>query len=129
MPLPRTLARLNRRGFNRVSRHVVPWLPGFGLVVHTGRRSGREFRTPVNVFPGADGRYTIALTYGTDSDWVRNVLAAGGCRLITRRRTVRLSHPRVVHDESRAAVRPLERRVLRLAGVADFLVLDADGPG
>ena len=124
MPLPRTLARWNKAGLNRVTRHVAPWMPGLGVVVHTGRRSGRRYQTPVNVFPAGDG-YLLALTYGADSDWVKNVLAAGGCELVTRRRTVRLVTPQLVHDEHRRGIRPLERQVLRLIGVADFLSLKA----
>jgi deazaflavin-dependent oxidoreductase (nitroreductase family) len=89
---------------------------------HAGRRSGRRYQTPVNVFPAADG-YLLALTYGPDSDWVKNVLAAGGCELVTRGRTVRLVSPQLVHDENRRGIRPLERQVLRLIGVADFLSL------
>ena len=72
--------------------------------------------------PAADG-YLLALTYGPDSDWVKNVLAAGGCELVTRGRTVRLVSPQLVHDENRRGIRPLERQVLRLIGVADFLSL------
>ena len=129
MPLPRTLARWNKVGLNRVTKHVAPWMPGFGVVVHAGRRSGRRYQTPVNVFPAADG-YLLALTYGPGSDWVKNVLAAGGCELVTRGRTVRLVSPQLVHDENRRGIRPLERQVLRLIGVADFLSLKtapADG--
>ena len=122
MPLPRTLARWNKVGLNRVSTRVAPWMPGFGVVAHTGRRSGRLYQTPVNVFPAGDG-YLLALTYGPDSDWVKNVLAAGGCELVTRGRTVRLVSPQLVHDENRRGIRPLERQVLRLIGVADFLSL------
>ncbi len=122
MPLPRTLARWNKVGLNRVTRHVAPWMPGFGVVAHAGRRSGRRYQTPVNVFPAADG-YLLALTYGPDSDWVKNVLASGGCELVTRGRTVRLVSPRLVHDENQRGIRPLERQVLRLIGVADFLSL------
>jgi deazaflavin-dependent oxidoreductase (nitroreductase family) len=125
MPLPRALGRLNRVGLNRVIRHFVTWVPGFGLVVHPGRRTGRVYRTPVNLFT-ADGHFTIALTYGAHTDWVRNVLAAGGCEVITRGRRIRLRDPRIVHDESRAAIRPLERVFLRAVRVADFLVLDRD---
>jgi hypothetical protein len=51
----------------------------------------------VNVFPTEDG-YRFALTYGTDTDWVKNVLAAGGCQLETRGRVVRLVAPRLYHD-------------------------------
>lgn len=124
MPLPRGLARLNRIGLNRLIRHVAPWFPGLGLVLHVGRRSGRVYSTPVNLFT-ADGHYTIALTYGRESDWVRNVLADGGCRIVHRGRELRLAEPRIVHDETRAAIRPAERFFLRLFRIADFLVLDA----
>ena len=122
MPLPRTLARWNKVGLNRVTRRVAPWMPGFGVVVHVGRRSGHRYQTPVNVFPAPDG-YRLALTYGPDSDWVKNVLAAGGCELMTRGRAVRLVSPQLIHDENRRGIRPLERNVLRLIGVADFLSL------
>jgi deazaflavin-dependent oxidoreductase (nitroreductase family) len=123
MPLPRTLARLNKVGLNRITRRIAPWLPGFGVVIHRGRRSGRVYETPVNVFQAPDG-YMFALTYGPDSDWVKNVLAAGRCELRTRGRTVRLVSPRLVHDEHQRGVRPLERQVLRLLGVTDFLYLE-----
>jgi deazaflavin-dependent oxidoreductase (nitroreductase family) len=126
MPFPRALAKLNRVGLNRVIRHIAPWLPGLGLVIHVGRRSGAVYRTPVNLFT-ADGHFTVALTYGPNSDWVRNVRAAGGCEVITRGRRIRLVEPRIVHDETRAAIRPIERQLLRLMRVADFLVLDEAG--
>jgi deazaflavin-dependent oxidoreductase (nitroreductase family) len=122
MPLPRTLARWNKAGLNRVTKRIAPWMPGFGVVVHAGRRSGRRYQTPVNVFPAGDG-YLLALTYGADSDWVKNVLAAGGCELVTRGRAVSLAWPQLVHDEERRGIRPVERQVLRLIGVADFLSL------
>jgi deazaflavin-dependent oxidoreductase (nitroreductase family) len=122
MPIPRTVARLNRVGLNRLTRRLAPWLPGFGVVVHRGRRSGREYRTPVNVFPRSDG-VRIALTYGADSDWVKNVLAAGSCRLHTRGRYLGLSDPHLVHDPDRTGIRPPERAVLRLMRVSDFLDL------
>ena len=80
MAIPRTVGRWNKVGLNRVTRRIAPWLPGFGVVVHRGRRSGRIYRTPVNVFPTGHG-YRFALTYGADTDWVKNVLAAGGCQL------------------------------------------------
>jgi deazaflavin-dependent oxidoreductase (nitroreductase family) len=126
MPIPKVVARLNRVGLNRVTRRIAPWAPGFGVVVHRGRRSGRTFRTPVNVFPTSDG-VRIALTYGADSDWVKNVVAAGGCRLLTRGRDLALTDPHLVHDPQRTGTRALERQVLRLLGVADFLLLTTEG--
>jgi hypothetical protein len=56
---------------------------------------------------------------------VKNVLAAGGCVLVTRGHAVRLTGPRLYHDESRSGIRPVERQVLRLLGVADFVALTA----
>jgi deazaflavin-dependent oxidoreductase (nitroreductase family) len=122
MPIPRVVGRWNKVGLNRVTRHLAPWLPGFGVVVHCGRRSGRLYRTPVNVFATEDG-YVLALTYGPDTDWVKNVLAADGCELQTRGRVIRLASPRLFRDEARRDIRPLERQVLRVIGVADFLSL------
>ena len=122
MPIPRTVGRWNKAGLNRVTRHIAPWIPGLGVVIHRGRRSGRRYQTPVNVFPADDG-YIFALTYGPDTDWVRNVLAAGGCELRTRGRTVRLVSPRLYRDEDRRGIRPFERQVLRVLNVADFLSL------
>ena len=120
MPIPRIVGRWNKVGLNRITRRVAPWMPGLGVVVHRGRRSGRMYQTPVNVFARSDG-YVFALTYGPDTDWVKNVLAAGGCELRTRGRTVGLTSPRLFHDEARRDIRPVERQVLRVIGVADFL--------
>ena len=127
MALPRTLARWNKVGLNRVVRHVAPWMPGLGLVVHRRRRSGRTYQTPVNTFPTEDG-YIIALTYGAENtDWVKNVQAAGGCELRTRGRVLQLGAPRVYHDETRRAIRAPHRQVLRLLGVTEFLSLTIVG--
>ncbi len=122
MPIPRAVRQWNKVGLNRITKHIAPWLPGFGVVVHRGRSSGRRYQTPVNVFPAEDG-YVFALTYGPDTDWVKNVLAAGGCGLQTRGRAIRLVSPHLFHDESRRGIRPVERQVLRIIGVADFLSL------
>lgn len=123
MPLPRWLARANRHATNRITGPVAGHLPGFGIVVHTGRTTGRTYRTPVNVF-GTDTGYAVALTYGPDSQWVRNVLAAGGCELETRGHTERLMAAGVVHDEDRRAVPWLVRQILGALDVADFLLLE-----
>jgi hypothetical protein len=50
VPLSPNLARFNRRVTNRAARHIAGWAPTFALVTHTGRRSGHEYATPVNVF-------------------------------------------------------------------------------
>jgi deazaflavin-dependent oxidoreductase (nitroreductase family) len=125
MPIPDGMRRVNKVALNKVTRLVAPWLPGLGVVVHRGRRSGKQYRTPVNVFPRPGGRYVMALTYGPDTDWVKNVVAAGGCTLLTRSGQVRLTRPRVFHDETRQEIRVVERAVLGLLNVNEFLELRA----
>lgn len=122
MPLSKELAQFNRRVTNRVTRRIAGWLPGFAIVFHTGRRSGRSYQTPVNAFRAPDG-YRIALTYGAESDWVRNVQAADGCELLVRGRRVRLVQPRLVTDPSRRWAPPIVRQILGLIGATQYLYL------
>lgn len=97
MPAPRSMARFNRRFTNRLALKVAGYLPGFAIVSHVGRRSGRGYRTPVNAFRTGGG-YIIALTCGSQSDWVKNVVAAGSCELRTSGRRVRLYNPHIKTD-------------------------------
>ena len=127
MPAPRWLAKANRVGFNKLVRRVAPRAPGFGLVIHRGRRSGHAYRTPVNVFREEDG-FLIALTYGPDTDWVKNVFAAGGCELETRGRRYELTAPRLYRDESRRRVPAPVRVALGAIRASDFLAFDIAGP-
>jgi deazaflavin-dependent oxidoreductase (nitroreductase family) len=92
------------------------------IVVHVGRKSHRRYRTPVVVFRRGD-HFLIALTYGPDSEWVKNVLAEGGCELEMRGRTLRLHQPRVVHDPQRQRMPLVVRVALGLLNVSDFLEL------
>ena len=123
MPIPRAVARLNLILTNPILRHVAWWAPGFAMVTHVGRTSGRVRRTPVNIFARGRG-YVIALTYGRDSEWVKNVQAAGECVVETRGRHIRLVRPEVIHDPSRRMMPWPVRLILRLVGVTDFLVLE-----
>ena len=128
MPLPRRLANFNRVVTNRVVGPLARYLPGFAIVSHVGRRSGRTYRTPVNLFGRGDD-YVIALTYGADSQWVRNVLAAGGADIETRGRRLHLVDPEVVRDPARSLVPKPIRVPLRLVNVDEFMLLkhaDAD---
>lgn len=129
MPLPRWLARANNAGLNRVVKHIAPWAPALGLVVHRGRKSGRRYETPIMVFRSGE-EFLIALTYGGGhTEWVKNVVAADGCELRTGGRVYQMGAPRVYRDESRSGIRPVERRVLGLLGSSDFLSLTiADRP-
>jgi deazaflavin-dependent oxidoreductase (nitroreductase family) len=122
MPLPKRLARFNLLVTNRVLGPAARRLPGFAIVSHVGRRSGRVYRTPVNLFRSQD-RYVIALTYGSDSQWVLNVLAAGAVDIETRGQRLQLVGPEVVYDPRRSLVPRSVRQVLRLASVSEFMLL------
>ena len=110
MALPRWLGRFNVAVTNRLTMPIAGWAPWFGIVEHVGRSSGVVRRTPINVFRHGRNRWVVALTYGPDLDWVENVMAAGGCRLRTRGRWIRLVEPRRSNDPSRRQV-PLPVRV------------------
>src|SRR3954471_10116793 len=115
MPLPRSLARFNKVITNRIGRVLAPRVPGAAVIVHRGRRSGREYRTPISAFRRPGG-YAAALTYGPGAEWVQNVLAAGNATLETVGRRVPVTNPRVVHDPARRLVPPLVRDILGLIG-------------
>src|SRR5713101_1432378 len=118
----RWVAAFNRTILNRITSRFANRLPGFGILTHVGRKSGRLYRTPVNVFRVPEG-FLIALTYGRDSEWVRNVLAAGGCQLETCRVPYQLSAPIIVHDPTRRRFPLLVRIILGLIGANDFMQL------
>jgi deazaflavin-dependent oxidoreductase (nitroreductase family) len=99
----RWAAAFNLAVTNRITSRFAGRSPGFGILKHVGRKSGRLYLTPVNVFREPDG-FLIALTYGRECEWVKNVLAAGGCELVTRGVRYQLSAPTIVHDPHLAAI-------------------------
>jgi deazaflavin-dependent oxidoreductase (nitroreductase family) len=100
---------------------IATKLPAFGVLTHIGRKTGRIYHTPINVFRRGD-QYLFFLTYGSDVQWVKNVLAAGSCSVESRGRVVELVEPELITDpELRPApphVRFVERRI---AGVTQYL--------
>jgi len=95
---PKQVARFNRMVTNRTIGRLanVLKIPTFGYVIHVGRKSGKVHRTPVNVFRIRDG-FLFGLTYGRDTEWVKNVLAAGRCAEETRGRVYELVDPAFVN--------------------------------
>lgn len=99
MEFPQGFARFNRHVTNPVQRLWAGWLPPFAIVEHVGRRSGKQYRTPVNVFSTTvDGKpgVAIVLTYGPDRDWLKNLTAAGGGRMRRNGKSFDVSDPQVV---------------------------------
>lgn len=103
------------------------------ILRHTGRRSGREYETPVTATQTADG-FVIGLPYGPNTDWLKNVLASGSATMVYQGSSYPVDGPEVIpsaeaaHDFSAG-----ERRTLRLFGVEECLRLHrvepADAPG
>lgn len=118
----RWLAKINIVLTNRITGLFAGWLPGFGILTHVGRKSGRVYRTPINVFRASNG-FVIALTYSSQSEWVKNVLAAGGCELKTRGKKYQLSSPNVVPDPTRRRFPIPVRLVLRIVGADEYMEL------
>jgi deazaflavin-dependent oxidoreductase (nitroreductase family) len=119
-PLTRFLRPFTTHLFNPISRLFVKWLPGFGIISYRGRRSGKQYRTPMNVFRDGED-WVFALTYGSDVQWVRNVLAAGEADLEVGNTTIHLAEPEVFVDPSRHLM-PLPVRIfLGLIRVSEFL--------
>ena len=120
----RWLAKINIAFTNRITSLFAGRLPGFGILTHVGRKSGRVYRTPINVFRASNG-FIIALTYSSQSEWVKNVLAAGGCVLKTRGKRYQLSAPKVVRDATRRRFPVPVRAVLRIVGADEYIELAA----
>lgn len=122
MPMSARLARFNRVVTNPILGRLAPWCPGFGVIYHRGRVSGRAYHNPICVFEHHGG-YVVALTYGSLTDWVKNVLAAGECDLVTRRQRHHLISPTVCVDPERTGIPQPFRVILAVANVTEFLSL------
>lgn len=97
------------------------WFPLYGVLHHVGRRSGREYATPVVVRSTPAGTY-VPLPFGDGTDWYRNARAAGGVRTTWKGRDHWLADPHVVDRAAAAdAFNPLMRTLLRAAGVDSFV--------
>lgn len=119
------LVRRFGRRFGRPMEMRTAGEPGASAAVirHVGRRSGAPYATPIGVYPLGDD-FLVYLPYGREVDWLRNILAAGSAELRADGRSYRVT-PRIV--EPAAALPHLsaaDRRVARLFGVTDFLVLE-----
>lgn len=121
MVLPKGLARVNAVATNKVLRLLVGIGP-MAEIEHIGRTSGTVYHTPVVAFRG-EAEVSIALTYGADVDWLKNLRAAGGGRMRLGRDLLRLGPPELLGADGAAKVPALLRPVLRTIGVGEFTCL------
>jgi deazaflavin-dependent oxidoreductase (nitroreductase family) len=114
MRVPRAVANFNRRVTNPVARSLTPWLPCLGTLEHTGRKSGRRYRTPLLVFRTKNG-FVILIGYGPETDWLKNILAGGPTVLHKGGKAVTLTNPQIVEKADAATlVMPVPRLFYRL---------------
>ena len=96
-------------------------IPVWGVVGHTGRRSGRRFDTPIALVPTRDG-FVIPLPWGEKTDWCRNVVAARGGIVRWHGRDFAVRDPEVIDRAAAAqAFPPVLRALLPRLGISRFL--------
>lgn len=121
MHAPRALAAFNRRVTNPLQRRWAGVIPLHGIIEHTGRRSGRTYRTPVLAFVQGE-RVAFLVGYGLQSDWVRNLLASGHGGLEHRRRHYTMAEVTLVPSPEGRALLPVPMQLLtRVFGIGDVV--------
>jgi len=124
MPIPKKVAVINKYVTNRIILTFAGWLPPFAEITHTGRRSSRVYRTPVLAFPTGDG-FMLALTYGRDVDWVKNLQASAGSIKHGGEKYTLASVHFIEYEDTERCVPFLVRMFLRLLSVEDFIHVTA----
>ena len=88
-----------------------PW----AIVEHVGRTSGTTYRTPI--LPMVTGAHAfIPLTYGMDVHWVKNVKAAGHCRIQLHETILELDEPAIIGASENPVVPPSLRGAMDRSG-------------
>ena len=101
------------------------WMPVVGILRHRGRRSGREYATPIGMRPLGDG-FVIPRTFSDNSAWYQNVKAAGEGRITYLGRNYRVVEPEVVdYATARSAFPRYELAQFRLIGINEYMRLRA----
>ena len=91
MPWPAFL-RPAHAAINPVALRLAGRAGSLAVLVHTGRRTGRTYRTPVRAF--RRGHWVaVGANFGADSQWVKNVVDAGHCEMLLRSRGARSERP------------------------------------
>lgn len=104
-----------------VTHPVISRLMECAILKHTGRRSGRVYATPVSARPTATG-FVVPLSFGEQSDWYRNALAANGCVIQWKGVEYRLIDPQMISlAVALPAYHPVHRLLLPMIGIKQFI--------
>ena len=123
-PMLRAVRRFNRGFTNRLQMRSAGTPGAYASIIrHRGRRSQREYETPVVPF-ATDDAFFIVLPYGPSADWVQNVLAAGAAEIVYAGETFSVDRPELVTTESvKRVFPPREQRTHRIFRVEHCLRL------
>jgi deazaflavin-dependent oxidoreductase (nitroreductase family) len=100
-------------------------LPLWALLGHTGRRSGRVYRTPVVALPTEDG-FIVPLPFGDRTQWAHNLTAVGAGTLRRAGRDWRITQPQVVEfAQVRDQFNPVLRFLVSRIGIRHFVKVRA----
>ena len=94
---------------------------------HVGRRSGRTYTTPVSARRTGD-MIVIALTFGNQSDWSRNVRSAGGASVRIEGEDYDVTRPQFMSLQEakplmQATFSPVNRAAFRMLGIKQVMTL------
>lgn len=93
----------------------------FSLILHVGRRSGKQYETPIIVARIEDG-FVVELTYGYKVDWYKNVQAAGGCTIVWRGKDYQINQIEPLEAAAGRAAFPFPvRLILQLLNMRHFV--------
>jgi deazaflavin-dependent oxidoreductase (nitroreductase family) len=131
---PKPLVDATRKVFGRVLNPILLSISdrfGFGTGIqvlhHVGRRTGREYRTPLCVVPTQEG-YVVPAAFGPEVDWLANLRATPQAKLTYKGVTYRVTAEVIGRSEA-----------FRLAGgspgcrcwdefrIQDYAILRPDG--
>jgi len=83
-PVKRRFLWLLNHTLNRATTRLARTGHGpFSLIRHIGRKSGKEYETPL-IVARVPGGFVAELTYGPEVSWYRNIVAAGNCVIMFR---------------------------------------------
>ncbi len=121
MPVPMWIGKVNKRVFNprEIKNGERP------VLTHVGRSSGTVYRTPLDAHP-VDGGYIFIVMYGSESDWVKNIMAAGTATLTVAGDEIDLTSPRLISkDEAFQVLAKTTKAPPGFLKVTEYLRMDA----
>lgn len=129
-PVINAVRRFNRAFTNPRAMKSAGTPGAYASVIrHVGRASGRPYETPVGVFATDDG-FVIALPYGSDPDWLKNVLASGSATIVHEGNTYPVDQPALIPTTAAAPHLPeKEQRTLRMFAVDQCIRVRTVGAG